>query len=68
MRGTVARRLRQIVYGDDFSPRAKTYSQDRVNTMPGRVGYITHADKRRQGYQALKRVRTERWRQAPAQQ
>lgn len=52
MRGTVARKLKKVAYGDDFSPRARKYSPH-----PGGTGAII-SDRRRQDYQRLKRAYT----------
>ncbi len=57
MRGTIAKRLRKEVYGEDFSPRHREYTWDSVKRVGVRlfgVGKL-NSDKRRREYQKLKK-------------
>jgi hypothetical protein len=57
MRGTVAKRLRREVYGEEFAPRARSYAWVQVGRLSVRGGAMRVADPKRRAYQAAKRAR-----------
>ena len=59
MRGTIAKRIRKQIYGEDYSPRYRKYTMrerflDEVKNL--RMWANVHADDRRQRYQQAKRA------------